>query len=175
MEKVVIFGATKMAVMSHFYFTHDSPHEVVAFTVDRNYIKEETLCGLPVVPFEDIESVYPPSEYKMFVAIQFGRVNKTRAEKYFQAKAKGYQLINYVSSKASTWPGLLVGDNCFIAEGCIIQPFVEIGNNVIMACGSVIGHDSHYQGSLFPGLSYGCIRLCHHRAVLLSRSELNDH
>lgn len=43
MEKVVIFGATEMAAMSHFYLTHDSPYDVVAFTVDRDYIKEETL------------------------------------------------------------------------------------------------------------------------------------
>ena len=44
MEKVVIFGATKMAVMTHFYFAHDSHYEVVAFTVDRDYLKEETFC-----------------------------------------------------------------------------------------------------------------------------------
>lgn len=141
MEKVVIFGATEMALISHFYLTHDSPYDVVAFTVDRDYIKEETLSGgLPVVPFEDIESIYPPSEYKMLVAIFYGKVNRTRAEKYYQAKAKGYELISWISSKATTWPGLLVGDNCFIFENNVIQPFAEIGNNVIIWCGSQIGH-----------------------------------
>ena len=59
MAKVVIFGATYAALLSHFSLTHDSPHEVVAFTVDRDFIKEETLCGLPVVPFEDIEVHLP--------------------------------------------------------------------------------------------------------------------
>jgi sugar O-acyltransferase (sialic acid O-acetyltransferase NeuD family) len=137
--KVVIFGTTEMATMSHFYLTHDSPYEVAAFTVDRDFMKEETLFGLPVVPFEDIESLYPPGDYKMFVAILFGRVNKTRAEKYFQAKAKGYDLISYVSSKAITWPGLAVGDNCFISPGSVVDPFVTIGNDVIIA-GSLIGH-----------------------------------
>ena len=140
-EKIVIFGTTEMALLYHFYLTHDSPYEVVAFTVDRDFIKEETLCELPVVPFEDIESIYPPSTYKMFVAIFFGKVNRTRAEKYYQAKAKGYELISYVSSKASTWPGLVVGDNCYIADGSVIGPFVEIGNNVIIT-GSFIGHHS---------------------------------
>ena len=89
MAKVVIFGATEAAVLMHFYLTHDSPHEVVAFTVDRDFIKEETLCGLPVVPFEDIESTYPSSDYKMFVAMFYGRVNRTRAEKYAAGKGKG--------------------------------------------------------------------------------------
>ena len=140
-EKVVIFGATEIAMMCHFYFTCDSPYEVVAFTLDSDFIKEETFCNLPVVPFEDIESLYAPEEYKMFVAIFFGKVNKTRAEKYFQAKAKGYELVSYVSTKAVTWPGLIVGDNCIVSEGSVVNPFVSIGNNVIIA-GSSIGHHS---------------------------------
>ena len=139
-EKVVIFGATEMAMMSHFYLTHDSPHEVVAFTVDRGFIKEETFLGLPVVPFEEVEFIYPPGDYKMMVAIFYGRVNKTRAEKYFQAKTKGYDLISYVSSKAITWPGLVAGDNSIILESTVIQPFAEIGNDVIVMSGSVVGH-----------------------------------
>ncbi len=141
MAKVVIFGTTEMAMLSHYYLTHDSPHEVVAFTVDRNFIKEEMLCGLPIVPFEDIEIIYPPDDYKMLIAIQFNRVNRTRAEKYSQAKGKGYGLISYISSKANTWPGLVAGDNCVIADGSVVNPFVEIGNNVTIA-GSFIGHHS---------------------------------
>jgi len=142
MAKVVIFGASDAARLSHFYLTHDSPHEVVAFTVDRNFIEEGTLCGLPVVPFEDVESIYPPSDYKMLVAMFYGRVNRTRAEKYSQTKAKGYELISYISSRAVTWPGLVVGDNCFISENCSIGPFVQIGNNVTISANGVIGHDS---------------------------------
>jgi sugar O-acyltransferase (sialic acid O-acetyltransferase NeuD family) len=139
MEKVVIFGATQLAVLMHFYLTHDSPYEVAAFTVDRDYIEEETMCGLPVVPFEEIVSVYPPGDYKMFVAIWYGRVNKTRAEKCHQARAKGYELISYISSRAITWPGLVVGDNCIIGNS-VIQPFVKIGDNVSIRDGGVICH-----------------------------------
>ena len=138
-NRVVIFGTTEMAIMTHFYLTHDSPHEVVAFTVDRDFIKEKTLCGLPVVPFEDIESLYPPADHRMIVAIMFGRLNKIRSEKYSQAKAKGYELISYISSKAMTWPELELGDNSLILEGSAVGPFVKIGNNVIIG-GSAIGH-----------------------------------
>jgi sugar O-acyltransferase (sialic acid O-acetyltransferase NeuD family) len=142
MEHLVIFGATELAEMSHFYLTHDSPYEVSAFTVDRDYIKEETLNGLPVVPFEEIESTYPPGDYKMLVAIWYGRVNKTRAEKYYQVKAKGYELISYISSKAITWPGLVVGDNCLVFENTVCHLFAQIGNNVIIRSSCEIGHHS---------------------------------
>jgi sugar O-acyltransferase (sialic acid O-acetyltransferase NeuD family) len=130
-----------MARMTHFYLRHDSPHDVVAFTVDRARISEETLFGLPIVPFEDIQTLYPPHEYRMAVPIAFSRVNHLRAAKYEEAKAKEYELISYVSSKAATWPGLVMGDNCFIFENSVVGPYATIGNDVVIA-GSSIGHDS---------------------------------
>ena len=50
--------------------THDSPHEVAAFTVDRDYLQGTEHRGLPVVAFEDVEERYPPGEFEMFVPIQ---------------------------------------------------------------------------------------------------------
>lgn len=139
-EKVVIFGVGEIASVAHFYLTHDSPYEVAAFSVDKEFMKEDEFLGLPVVPFDEIEAIYPPDKFRMFVPISYRDVNKLRAEKYYQAKAKGYRLISYISSKATTWPGLIVGDNCFIFENNVIQPFVKIGNNVILWSGNHIGH-----------------------------------
>ena len=73
MEKIIIFGTSQLASLAHFYFEHDSPHEVVAFTVDKNYITDDNYRGLPVVPFEEIEKFFPPSEYKMFLPISFNK------------------------------------------------------------------------------------------------------
>ncbi len=127
--------------MTHFYLQHDSPHRVEAFTVDGARISEGSLLGLPVVPFEDVASLYPPDQYQMGVPIAFSKVNNLRAAKYHEARAKGYELISYVSSRAVTWPGLAIGDNCFIFEGSVVGPYVRIGSDVIIA-GSSIGHDS---------------------------------
>jgi sugar O-acyltransferase (sialic acid O-acetyltransferase NeuD family) len=141
MQKVVLFGNGQMASVIFFYLTHDSAFEVAAFTVDGEHIKEQTLLGLPVVAFEEMERRYPPGEFEMFVPISYRKVNQLRAEKYYQAKAKGYRLINYINSRATTWPGLVIGDNCMILEGCVVQPFAEIGNNVIITCNSLVGHN----------------------------------
>lgn len=140
MAKVVVFGVGQMAEVAHFYLTHDSEHEVVAFTLDREYIEDECHFGLPVIPFDEIESSFAPSSFAMFVPISYRKVNKARAEKYAEAKQKGYELVSYVSSKATTWPGLSIGDNCFIFENNVIQPFVKIGSNVIMWSGNHVGH-----------------------------------
>ena len=141
MAKIVIFGTTQMAKLTHFYLTHDSPHEVAAFTVDRDYMEEETLCGLPVVPFEEVDSIYPPGNYKMLVPIFYNGENKLRTEKYHQGKAKGYELINYLSSEAVIRPGQVVGDNCFIGERSFCEPSAVIGSNVVIFPRCSIGHD----------------------------------
>jgi len=140
MAKVIVFGDSHWASLAHFYLTHDSPHEVVAFTVDGDHLRRKDLYGLPLVPFEEVQDVFPPDEYRMFLPISFKRMNRLREEKYQEAKRKGYKLISYVSSRTQTWPGFKCGDNCFILEGNTIAPFVEIGNDLMMWCGGHIGH-----------------------------------
>ncbi len=141
-EKVIVFGNGQGASINFMSLGHDSPYEVSAFTVDREYIRAETFLGLPVVAFEDVESMYPPSDYKMSIYISYRKLNRVRAEKYEQAKAKGYQLINYISSRASLFPDLAIGDNCFIWENASLGPSTVIGNDVFIGSGSLIGHNS---------------------------------
>lgn len=140
MKSIVIFGTGDIARLAYFYLVHDTKHKVVSFTVDSNYIKQKEFCGLPVLPFENITDYYPTDKYNMLVAISYSKVNTTREKKYKEAKCKGYKIISYVSSKATVWSGLDVGENCFILEDNTIQPFVKIGNNVTLWSGNHIGH-----------------------------------
>jgi sugar O-acyltransferase (sialic acid O-acetyltransferase NeuD family) len=142
MAKVVVFGVSQWAELAHFYLTHDSPHEVVAFTLDRDFIQDSSYKNLPVVPFDEVERHYPTDEFSMFIPMSFKKMNHVRADKYNDARKKGYELISYVSSKATTFPGFECGDNCFILEDNTIQPFVRIGNNVVLWSGNHIGHST---------------------------------
>jgi sugar O-acyltransferase (sialic acid O-acetyltransferase NeuD family) len=149
MVNIVIFGAGEIAEIAYFYFKHDSDHHVSAFCVDQEYLSADRFCSLPVVAFEDLEKHYSPSEYQVFIALSYSKVNALRAEKYQACKAKGYQAVSYVSSKATVWPGLKVGENCFILEDNTIQPFVTIGNNVTLWSGNHIGHHSSIEDNCF--------------------------
>lgn len=149
MSKLIIFGAGNTARMAHHYFARDSEHEVVAFTVNREYRPADTFQDLPLLPFEEIDKSYSPAEYKMFVGLGYARMNKAREEKYHQAKAKGYELVSYVSSRCSFLTDNPVGDNCFILEDNTIQPFVIIGNNVTLWSGNHIGHHAVIEDHCF--------------------------
>ena len=151
MSKVVLFGNARFAEANHFYLTHDSPYEVAAFTVDRAYIQQHQLLGCPVVPFEEITRYYPPEEYLMAVPLGLKRVNQLRAEKFQQARDKGYRLVTYVSSRAVTWPEAAVGENCFVYENVVLKPFAQVGRNVIVEAGSIVGHHADIQDHCFLG------------------------
>lgn len=119
---------------------HDSQFSISAFTVDKSFIKEDQLFDLPVLPFEGIETVCSPDEYAMHIAVGHVRVNRIRAQKYYQAREMGYQLVSYISSRAVTWPGLVHGDNCKIGPNATINPFARLGNDVRIGSGSNVGH-----------------------------------
>ncbi len=141
-EKLIIIGDSAFAQIAYEYFTHDSIYEVVAFSVEKDFLKKEEMFERPVVPFEELEYLYEPTKYKAFVAIAYTQLNRLRARLYREAKKKGYTIVSYVSSKAFVWRNVKIGENCFVFEDNTIQPFVKIGNNVIMWSGNHIGHHS---------------------------------
>lgn len=142
MAKIIIFGVQDFAELAHYYLTNDSKHEVVAFCVNEMYLpKDKTFLGLPVVPFESVENTYDVEEYKFFAPMAPNKMNRLRERIYFEIKEKGYQLISYISSKATLFDNS-IGENCFILENNTIQPFTSIGNNVVLWSGNHIGHHS---------------------------------
>lgn len=146
---LIIFGLTEMAQLAHLYFSNESNFEVVAFTVDSEYIKSGMYCGLPVVPFERVADIYPSDTHKMFIALAYSKLNAVRKEKYLAAKAMGYQLASFISPRATVLNDGCIGDNCFIFEDNTIQPFVTIGNNVTLWSGNHIGHHSTIKDHCF--------------------------
>ncbi len=144
MAKVIIFGNKLTADLAYYYLTHDSDHEVVAFCVHEQYINEapepeSNLPNLPMVAFEKVEELYPPTEYKFFAPLTERKMNRVRAEIYYSIKEKGYEFISYISSKATVLTDK-IGENCFILEDNTIQPFVSIGDNCVLWSGNHIGH-----------------------------------
>ncbi len=141
-KPLVVFGAGVMAEVADFYFTHDSDYRVVAFTADRPYVTDDRLFGRPLIAFDDIQDAFPPDDNDLFVALSYYQLNHTRRIKYEEARAKGYTIATYVSSRATVWPGLAVGENCFVLEDNTLQPYCRIGDNVTLWSGNHIGHHS---------------------------------
>ena len=113
----------------------------MAFVVDQDYLREDTFCRLPE-RFEEITARYQPEIADLFVAIGYRDLNRHRAAKFSAAKAMGYRLAAYLSSRATVWAGFELGENCFILEDNTIQPFTAVGANSVMWSGNHLGHHS---------------------------------
>src|SRR5215213_5667142 len=118
--KVVIFGNGAFASLAWYMLTQDSEHEVVGFMVDRDYLREGALHGLPVVSFQEIATHFPPKAFGMIAPLGFVQLNGLRKARHEAAKSLGYRFISHVSSKSITWPDLTLGENSMIFEGSIV-------------------------------------------------------
>ena len=141
-KDLIIFGVGDYARIAHTYLERDSDHRTVAFTVNREYIADDHLHGVPVVAFETLAQSHPPERHDMLVAAGFSGVNSLRTRIYEETKALGYEHISYMNSKAMQWGDVEIGDNTFIFEANVLQPNVRIGNNVVLWSGNHIGHDT---------------------------------
>lgn len=137
-KEVVIFGIGRHAQLLYYLFKHDSAYQPIAYCYDdtagvlSSDIKED-------VPIWTIPQFLDySSNHQVFVHVAIGD-NKLR-EKYFNFfKEKGIAFVSYISSYARYWNNLVIGENCFLSQGANLQPFVKIGDNVIIM-GASIGH-----------------------------------
>ena len=148
-KPLVIIGNGEIAEMAFEYFDADSDRKVAAFSIDAAYIKEPTLNGRPVVPLDQLTALYPPDAHDVFVAIGDGQLNRLRRRLVDHCRGLGYTLASYVSSKAFVWRNVEIGENCFILEHNVLQPFTTIGDNVTLWSGNHIGHRSVIEDDVF--------------------------
>lgn len=155
MEKIIIVGIGETADIAYEYFTHDSDCIVIAFSVNKEFKNSDNYQGKPLVELENLLSIYPHNEYKIFVAMSSEKLNYNRKKVYEQVKQFGYTCVSYISSKAFVWKTAKIGENCFIFENNVIQHGVEIGNNVVVWSGNHIGHQTKIHDHVF--ISSHCV------------------
>jgi sugar O-acyltransferase (sialic acid O-acetyltransferase NeuD family) len=147
--KLVIVGDRVFAEIAHEYFDHDSPYEVVGFSVEAAYRGGDSFRGLPLVDFEALHETFDPSEHSVFVALTYGQVNRLRTRLADAAAAMGFPLASYVSSRAFVWRNVELGEHCFVFEDNTVQPFVKVGRNCVLWSGNHIGHHSTIGDNVF--------------------------
>jgi len=148
-RKLIIFGLGDFAEIALEYFQKDSEYEVVGFCVEKEFLTQNEKFGLPVYEFESLESRVSSLEHDFFCALLYTEMNDVRTRIMNAAKAKGFNLATYISSKAFVWDPQEIGEHCFIFENNTIQPFVKIERNCILWSGNHIGHHSVIKENTF--------------------------
>lgn len=159
-ERVVIVGTGETAATAYGYFSHDSPHEIVAFSAEAQFLTANEYYGLPVIPFEELESAYSPTRVRIYVAVSFAKLNRVRRRLYLAVKTAGFDCVSYVSSQAMVSPEVEIGENTFVQEYVTLQRNARIGDNVFLGSGTSVGYHSVIEADCSSGahatIGYSC-------------------
>lgn len=148
-KKIIIFGNGTLAQLADYYFTNDSNYEVIGFTVeDLTSSKDVTYLNRPLYKWPEVVAKFDPAQIDIFIAIGYKKTNTIRRTRFDQVKASGFSLASYISTKAINF-ATKIGDNCFILESNVLQPFSEIEDCVTMWSGNHLGHHSVLKQNCF--------------------------
>ncbi|MDB4491413.1 hypothetical protein N9260_00140 [bacterium] len=141
-KAVLVYGSRMLAEMLYYDSQGHPDFKIAGFALDQNYLEDKTTwLGLPLVAFERVEQRYPSEEYDMLVVTASYDEMRNRDHLNDKAKAKGYQLTNYISANSRVAPTVKLGDNNIIFEQ------VHLGLNGVMGSNNTIrqqvylGHD----------------------------------
>lgn len=150
MKKLLIIGTGETARLAYNYFIDEGKYEIQAFLVDSKYLVANTFCGLDVHPLEQLGKQFTPDDFKLFVALGSGHLNRDRTRLYNHCKTYGFEFANYISPQVDFMAkDVIIGQNCFILEGNTLQSGVSIGDNVTLWSGNHIGHCTKIEENCF--------------------------
>lgn len=154
-KELIIFGINKFAELIKYYIEESSNIKVAAFTVDREYITKKNLCGLNVIPFEDLDKIYSRETTLILPAIGYRNMNNIRKKVFSAIKEKGYKMTSYIHPTANIANNSVIGIGNIILENSLVQPFVNIGDgNIIWSNVNISHHSSVGNFNYFaPGVS----------------------
>ena len=159
-EKIVIYGIGKLAELLSYSIKENNMYEISAYAADKEYISQESYNNLHLVDFENIENIYPPDKYKMFVLVGYKSM-RARKNAFLKAKEKGYRFVNYIDKSAILSNDAVIGENNILSPGIFLECFGKIGDNNVIRPKTYIGHDfeigSHNYISPCCNIASSCI------------------
>lgn len=145
MKKVIIFGNGEFAEISQYYFGKEN---IVHFCVDDEFLKEEKFNGIALIGLSELLKLNK-SEFNLFVALSYKKMNKIRQEKYEMLKNKNFTFTSFIHKNSYISKEATIGENCLILENQTIQKGVSIENNVFLWSGNHIGHNSKIENNTY--------------------------
>lgn len=170
MDKIIILGTTHFSSVVYQTIVQEHQGEVLAFTLNKEYMSDIEFEGLPVVPFEDLSDLYDMNDVQIAITIGYKKMNDNRRDAYNRCKASGYKIYTYISNKACVY-SKEIGEGSIILPTAFVGPYVQIGKSVILwnrvslchhssvgdfthiAGGTMVGGDVSIGSSCFIGMN----------------------
>ena len=141
MENVVIYGETAFAERIYSYIKFEKSMNVIAFTNAKAFKEKETIQGVPVIAFEELNEKLGSKDFGILIAVGYVQMNNIRKKIYKECKDAGHHIATYIS-QTSTLYSNDIGEGCIIMPNVYIGPNCKIGNCNIIASSTCFSHDN---------------------------------
>ena len=139
-DKTFIFGAGALAKVLLCYLQQEGKAPE-GFVVDDAWCREESFCGLPLVPFSRVRETFPPAEYGAYVAVGYGKMNAGRRDAFLRLRELGYRMPNYLHASVLNACASM-GEGNLVFPGVILDAGSEIGDGNVFYPAALLAHDS---------------------------------
>lgn len=139
MRNLIIFGDTTFAERLFKYISFEGRDKVIAFTQEQNFISKRELQGLPVIPFEELETLN--LDFEIVIGIGYTQMNQLKKKVYDLCKSKGYKVATYISTNAIVYTND-IQEGCFLAPGAVVGPGCKLGKANFLGSSVVLSHDN---------------------------------
>src|SRR5690554_5265501 len=123
MDKLIIIGINTTASNIYQVIKKYNSHNVIGFAVNAKYRTQNKFHDLPVFELETLKSKINPIETKLFIAVQWNKLNSDRKKLYKTLKQEGFKFANIVAPSAIIHNESSIGENCWIADLVVIEPY----------------------------------------------------
>ena len=175
-QNLLIVGTSITARSIYSYVVDYNLFELLGFVVDKEYKNCDNYCGKPVYTFDALPQWFEKDRDFLFIAMEWDRLNATRRMVYERLKHEGFNLANIISPHAIIH-GDIIGDNCWICDGVIIEVDVKVYEDVMVKSGAKIAHLSTIEPHCFVGANSflaGGVRLGEQTYVGISATVFNS-
>lgn len=157
MRDFIIFGKGDFADILTFIIEEEMQRNVAAYMVNKKFLDEDSYHGRPVVPYEEIDQFFNPSNYAVTLGYEAHDMYQTRERIQTELGQKGFWMDNVISNTANL-TNAEIGYGNIIMQNCILAPFSRIGSGNVLWAGAQIQHHNKLEdfnciapGAVFSG------------------------
>jgi sugar O-acyltransferase (sialic acid O-acetyltransferase NeuD family) len=153
-QPIIIVGNAGLARILLEYVRRDSRYRPVAFAVDRPFITDTSIEGLPVCDLADVARQFPPSQHGIFLAVGYSNLLRNRAAMFERMHQMGYDVLSYVHPDARVYSEQ-IGKGAWIMPNAVVDVFAQVGDNSVVWANCTVAHNAVVRENCW--LASGCV------------------
>jgi sugar O-acyltransferase (sialic acid O-acetyltransferase NeuD family) len=139
-RKIILAGNAITAQILNTYLASDARYEVAGLTVDDAYVASGRVEGLEAVQISKVQQAFPPTSFRVLMAIGYDDLNRVRESVFTRLKGMGYTIETYVHPEARVHTRNALGEGCVVLPGAVVEPYATVGANAMIWANVTLAH-----------------------------------